>query len=371
MDHRIEKLAEMMVNYSCGIRPGEHVMIRYGGDETFPLVTSLVRHIYAAGACPYLVRRDRRLEREIILGASDEQLDLMCKHELAFYEDMDCFISVYAEHNAYEFSDIPLDRMQNYSKRYSMPTTFRRMQIDRWAGLNYPCGAEAQAMGTSQQAYEDFFFKVCTMDYPNMKKAAQPLAELMDRTDRVCLKGAGTDLSFSIKGIGSKICAGDHNIPDGEVFSAPVKGSVNGCVTYNVANVVDGFCYDQITFTFKDGKIVDVQCGDNDRLNRYLDVDEGARYIGEFALGFNPYITRPMKNTSFDEKIAGSFHLTPGMSFERPGNGNVSSIHCDLVCIQTPEYGGGEIWFDGVLIRRDGLFVLPELEGLNPENLIG
>lgn len=369
MDNRIEKLAEMMVNYSCNIKAGEHVMIRYEGDETFPLVTALMRNIYAVGAHPYLMRTDRKLMRELILGADEEQLDLMCKHELAFTNEMDCFITVHANHNAFEFADIPSEKMHKYFKHYAMPCVLNRMRDDRWAGVNYPCGAEAQAMSTSQQAYEDFFFKVTTMDYPKMYKAAVPLAELIDRTDKVRITGADTDISFSVKGIGSKICAGDHNIPDGEVFTAPVKDSVNGYITYNVPNVVAGWCYDKIRFEFKNGKIIDVQCNDNDRLNSYLNVDEGARYIGEFAIGFNPYITTPMKNTSFDEKIAGSIHFTPGMSFEKAGNGNKSNIHCDFVMIQTPEYGGGEIWFDDVLIRKDGLFVIPELEALNPENL--
>lgn len=370
MDPRIEKLAKMMVNYSCEIKPGEKVMLRYDGEETIPMITALIREIYAAGAYPFLFRRDRRMDRELIMHAGDEQLDLMCRHELAFTSDMDCFISVSANHNEFEFSDIPQEKMQNYFKRYGMPTVLNRMRDDRWAGINYPCSSEAQAMGKSQQAFEDFFFEVCTMDYPKMKKAAEPLAALMDQTDHVHIKGQGTDLSFSIKGIGSKICAADHNIPDGEVFSAPVIDSVNGVITYNCPNVIDGYCFDTIRFTFKDGKIVGVDCSDNDRMNKYLDVDPGARYIGEFAIGFNPVITHPMKNTSFDEKIAGSFHFTPGMSFTKAGNGNTSSIHCDLVCIQRPEYGGGEIWFDDVLIRKNGLFILPELEGLNPENLI-
>lgn len=369
MDPRIDKLANMMVNYSCELKPGEHVMVRYDGEETIPMVTALIRHIYAVGAYPYLVPSDKRLQREIILQAGDEQLDKMCEHELALTSQMDAFISVHATHNEFEFSDIPSDKMENFFKRYAMPTVLKRMKNDRWVGINYPCASEAQTMGTSQQAYEDFFFDVCTMDYPKMKEAAKPLADLMDRTDKVHIKGEGTDLTFSIKGIDSKICAGDHNIPGGEVFTAPVIDSVNGYVTYTTANVIDGICHDRIRLTFKDGKIVEAESNDTARLNQKLDSDPGARYIGEFAIGFNPYITKPMKNTSFDEKIAGSFHLTPGMSFEKAGNGNQSSIHCDLVCIQTPEYGGGEIWFDDVLIRKDGLFVIPELKGLNPENL--
>lgn len=370
MDSRIEKLANMMVNYSCHIQPGEKVMLTYEGEETLNMVKALIREIYAAGARPFLIRKDKTLDREIILNADVQQLELMKKHEMAFVEEMDCFISVKAAHNQYEFADVPHEKIGLYAKHYAMPIVLRRMKYDRWAGISYPCASEAQAMGTSQEAYEDFFFKVCTMDYPKMYEACKPLAELMKKTDKVHLVGPGTDLHFSIKGIGAKICAGDHNIPDGEVFTAPVRDSVNGTVTYTCPNIVDGTCFDKIKFTFKDGKIIDVECSDNDKLNKYLDTDEGSRYIGEFAIGFNPYITKPMRSTAFDEKIAGSFHLTPGMSFEYPGNGNVANIHADLVCIQTPEYGGGEIWFDDVLIRKDGRFVIPELEPLNPENLM-
>lgn len=369
MDPRIEKLADMVVRYSCKIQPQEHVLIRYDGDETTPMVASLMQKIYAAGAYPYLKRTDRTLQRELILGAGDEQLDRMCRQELAQYEQMDCFLSIHANHNAYEFADIPAERMENYSKRYGMPTVLRRMQYERWAGFDYPTSSDAQAMGMSTESYMDFFFRVSTMDYEKMYRAAQPLAELMKRTDCVHILGEGTDLTFSIRGIGSKICAGDHNIPDGEVFTAPVRDSVFGTVTYTAPNMIDGVCHDHIQLTFEQGKIVRAQSSDTKRLNQKLDSDDGSRYIGEFALGFNPYITRPMKNTGLDEKIAGSFHFTPGMSFDYPGNGNQSSIHCDFVCIQTPEYGGGEIWFDDVLIRKDGRFVLPELENLNPENL--
>ena len=133
--------------------------------------------------------------------------------------------------------------------------------------------------------------------------------------------------------------------------------------------MVQGFKYENVSFTFENGKIVNATANDTDRINHYLDTDEGARYIGEFAIGVNPNINNAICDILFDEKIAGSIHFTPGNSYDDVGNGNVSAIHWDLVLIQTPEYGGGEIWFDDVLIRKDGRFVLPELDCLNPENL--
>ena len=195
------------------------------------------------------------------------------------------------------------------------------------------------------------------------------LVDLMNQTDKVNIKGSGTDLEFSIKDIPAIKCDGKMNIPDGEVYTAPVKYSMNGYITYNTASMEEGFTYDNIYFEVENGKIVKATANDTVRINAHLDTDEGARYFGEFAIGVNPYILEPMKDTLFDEKIAGSFHLTPGMCYEDAPNGNKSAVHWDLVMIQRPEYGGGEIWFDDVLIRKDGIFVIPELEPLNPENL--
>jgi aminopeptidase len=227
----------------------------------------------------------------------------------------------------------------------------------------------AQLANMSTEAFEDFYFDVCNLDYAKMDRAMDPLQWLMSKTDKVRIVAPGTDLTFSIKGIGAQKCSGERNIPDGEVYSCPVRDSVNGTIAYNTPSVYNGFTYENIKFTFENGKIVEATANDTDRINALLDSDDGARHIGEFSLGFNPYILHPMKDTLFDEKIAGSLHFTPGQAYEVTDNGNRSSIHWDLVLIQRPEYGGGEVYFDDVLIRKDGLFVIPELEGLNPDSL--
>jgi aminopeptidase len=227
----------------------------------------------------------------------------------------------------------------------------------------------AQMANMSNEQFEDFYFSVCNLDYSKMSKAMDPLAELMNKTDNVKIKGIGTDLSFSIKGLPAIKCDGEFNIPDGEVYSAPVKDSVNGYITYNTPSEYQGYTYENIRLEFKQGKIIRATANDAKRINKVFDTDEGARYVGEFAIGVNPYITKPMKDTLFDEKIMGSFHFTPGSCYDECSNGNESAIHWDLVSIQTPEYGGGEIWFDDVLVRKNGKFVLPGLEVLNPENL--
>ena len=281
---------------------------------------------------------------------------------------MDAYIAVRAGDNTSELSDVPSDKLNMYYKLTS-PTLDYRVNKTKWVVLRYPNPSMAQLANKSQEAFEDFYFDVCTLDYKKMSKAMDPLVDLMNRTDKVHIKGPGTDLKFSIKGIPAIKCDGLRNIPDGEVYTAPVRESMNGTISYNTFSEEQGFTYENIKFEIKNGKIIKATANDTDRINALLDTDEGARYFGEFAIGVNPYVLTPMKDTLFDEKICGSFHLTPGKCYEDAYNGNHSAIHWDLVMIQRQEFGGGEIYFDDVLIRKDGLFVIDELKGLNPENL--
>ncbi|MEY2559130.1 MAG: aminopeptidase, partial [Verrucomicrobiota bacterium] len=240
-----------------------------------------------------------------------------------------------------------------------------RVQKTKWVVLRWPSPSMAQLAGMSTEAFEDFYFEVCTLDYRKLQAGMKALKALMDKTDRVEIKGPGTDLRFSIKGIGSVICGGDRNIPDGEVFSCPVKDSVQGHVLFNAPTIYQGTGFDSIRLEFKDGKIVKATGNSTEKLNKILDSDPGARYIGEFSLGFNPFVLHPMRDILFDEKIAGSFHFTPGQAYEDADNGNRSQVHWDMVNIQRPDYGGGEVWFDGKLIRRDGEFLPANLRSLN------
>lgn len=370
MDPRIEKLSNLLVNYSCKVQKGEKVLIDFEGDSPKPLIRQLIKDVYKAGGYPYYAVRDAVLDREIMLGCEEKQLSVMNDYKLQEMKQMDAYIAVRAGNNTSETSDVPGEKMSLYSKMLD-PVIDYRVSKTKWVILRYPNASMAQLAGTSQEAFEDFFFNVCTLDYEKMSKAMDPLVDLMNKTDKVRLVAPGTDLTFSIKGIGAVKCDGGLNIPDGEVYSAPVKDSMNGVISYNTVSEEQGFTYENIVFHVEDGKIVKAEANNNERINQLLDTDEGARYFGEFAIGVNPYVLHPMKDTLFDEKIAGSIHLTPGMCYDDAYNGNKSAVHWDLVLIQRPEYGGGEIYFDDVLIRKDGLFVIPELEGLNPENLMG
>ncbi|MCX7950836.1 MAG: aminopeptidase [Clostridiales bacterium] len=369
VDPRITTLAHNLINYSCRLKEGEKVLIETIGLE-LPLVKELVKEAYKVGAIPFVTIKNKSVDRALLMGATEEQMQMMAKYEAARMSDMDAYIGIRSGDNSSELSDVPSERMDLYFKYFWKEVHGKiRVPKTKWVVLRYPSPSMAQLANTSTEAFEDFYFNVCNLDYSKMSKAMDPLVELMNKTDKVRIVGKGTDLTFSIKDIPAVKCDGKMNIPDGEVYTAPVKDSVNGYITYNTPAEYQGFTYENIRLEFKDGKIVNATANDTERINKVFDTDEGARYVGEFAIGVNPYIVKPMKDTLFDEKIVGSIHFTPGSSYDDAFNGNKSAIHWDLVYIQTPEYGGGEIYFDDVLIRKDGRFVLPELEGLNPENL--
>ena len=371
LDPRITKLAELLCSHSCDLSASDGVLI-HAFDIPEEAVAEIVRCAQAKGAKVAVRLESNLVKRQLMHGLTLETAQLIAKVEKYEMEQMTAYIALRGTNNYAELSEVPGDKMSLWSKEYTTPVVFGvRVPKTKWVALRWPTSGMAQQANMSTPAFEKFYFDVCTMDYARMAKASQPLEDLMANTDRVRLVGPGTDCSFSIKGIGAVACSGRRNIPDGECFSAPVKDSVNGVVQYNTVSLYQGTEFKDIRFVIKDGQIVEAAAGaQTDLLNKHLDTDKGARYFGEFAIGFNPYVLHPMKDTLFDEKIAGSFHFTPGNSYDPPGgNGNVSSIHWDIVNIQRPDYGGGEIWFDDVLIRKDGIFTLPELLGLNPDNL--
>lgn len=369
-DPRIQKLANTLVNYSIKAQKGEKVLIQCNNSEP-EFINAIIKECYKVGAIPFVSLKDKTIERELLLGATEEQMRLRAEIELAEMKKMDCYIGFTSLNNLYALADVPQEKMELYKNLVVQPVTMdQRLNHTKWVVLRYPTPAMAQLAEMPEEQFEDFYFDVCTLDYNKMSNAMNPLVKLLEKTDKVRIVGPGTDVSFSIKGLPAIKCDGGRNIPDGEVYTAPVKNSVNGKITYNTPNLQDGFVFENVCFEFENGKIVKATANDTTRINKVLDADEGARYIGEFALGVNPYVLQPLKDSLFDEKIAGSIHFTPGNSYTSCDNGNHSSLHWDLVLIQRPEYGGGEIYFDDVLIRKDGIFVLPELDCLNPKNLV-
>jgi aminopeptidase len=368
-DPRGARLAQLIVRHSTRLQPGEAILIE-AFDVADGLVLDLVDAVHEAGAIPLVSLRSNSVIRGQITSATEDHLRLQAAIELFQMQRVQAYVGLRAATNVAELSDVPPERMALYQKLVAQPVHLDyRVNHTRWVVLRYPNPAMAQLANMSTEQFEDFYFKVCTLDYERMSEAMEPLKQRMERTDRVRIVGPGTDLRFSIRGIPAVKCEGRRNLPDGECYTAPVRDSIHGTIAYNTPSLYLGATYEGIRFTFEGGRIVRAAGNPQDRLDATLDSDEGARFIGEFSLGFNPYITRPMKDTLFDEKIAGSLHFTPGQAYETADNGNRSKVHWDLVLIQTPAYGGGEIWFDDELVRKDGRFVVPELEGLNPDRL--
>lgn len=369
MDPRYIKLARNLVSHSTKIEKGDKVLI-HSFDIPQQMSIALIRAVKEVGGLPYSQVQSARVDRECIIGATEEQLSANMTWELERMKFMDAYIAVRGSSNVFENSDLPTEDM-NRAMKALKPVLDWRVKKTKWCILRWPTPSMAQQAKMSTESFENFFFNACCMDYSKMVQGMAALEKRMKDADCVKITGPKTDLQFSIKGISAVSCGGTHNIPDGEVFSCPVRDSVNGTVFFNADTIYQGSAFSGITLTFKDGYIVEATSSSNQqRLNEILDSDEGARFIGEFAIAFNPMIREPMLDILFDEKIDGSFHFTPGQAYEEANNGNKSQVHWDMVSIQRPEWGGGEIWFDGELIRKDGLFVPSDLEALNPSSLL-
>ena len=366
-DPRFKKLARLLVDYSTELKKGDRALLDMI-DVPDEFTVELIRAVRDSGATPLVEVRRTRVSRELLLEMNDRQAALVRDLELFRMKKVQAYIAIRGADNMNENSDVPGKRVALYS-RITRPVHDWRVNRTRWCVLRWPTPSMAQAAGMSTEAFENLFFDVCTMDYAKMARAMVPLERRMKRANKVHLKAPGTDLTFSIKGIGAKMCKGDRNIPDGEVFSCPVKNSVNGVIQFNTPTIYSGTKFENVQLEFKNGKIIKATANNSKRLNEILNTDAGARYVGEFSLGFNPYILNPMCDILFDEKIAGSLHFTPGQAYEECDNGNRSAVHWDIVLIQRKDWGGGEVWFDGELIRKDGLFVPKDLKPLNPANL--
>lgn len=363
-DPRLKTLAKNLINYSVELKPGENVYIEIKGKETLALGKELVAEATKVGGNPIFIYNDSDILRRFLQAASEKQvLDIAAWH-MELMKKCQAFIGVRGDDNSFDLSDVEKGIHKFYKEKFVKPVHLeQRVKHTKWCVLRYPNYSMATLAETAQEPFEDFYFKVCNLDYSKLSKAMDVLKAVMEKTDKVRIVSPGTDLTFSIKGIPSIKCDGKMNIPDGEVFTAPQKTSINGVIQYNTPSPRDGNLFNNVRLKFKDGKIVEKSCeGDKEKFEEHFAIDEGALYVGEFAVGVNPYVTKPMKDILFDEKIWGSIHLTPGACYDEAPNGNHSALHWDLVLIQTPEYGGGQLYFDNVLIRENGEFVHPELK---------
>lgn len=365
MDPRAEQLAVSITKYSIAVQPQDFVVI----DTEYPnhdICVALIREIYRCGGRPHVLIRHSATLRRILCQVSDEQLELMRRSEDVLMDRADSYIIIQGGDNQAELTGVSPETLARYMSVYRDTLTQKRMK-KKWLVLRQPCASDAQAADLDTDAYEQLFYQACTVDYQTLYERMQPLKQLMEKTDQVHIAAPGTDLTFSIRNIPVLCAAGRVNLPDGEVYTAPVRTSLNGTVCFNTRTVYQGCVFQSIALTFENGRVTAASSGDRtNQLIGILDTDEGARFVGEFAFGLNHMVAKPMGNILFDEKIGGSFHLALGSCYEAADNGNYSAIHWDLVRLMRPETGGGTICFDGVPVMRDGLFCLPELAALNP-----
>lgn len=364
-----KELAKKLVEYSCNIQPNEKVLITYS-DTSNSFIEILIEEITNKGAIPLVFRMDKRIKRRLLLNSSKEMFDYYREVVSPIMQSCDSVILIGGSMNDFELSDVPSSTLSMYSKLYGEPVHFDIRCSKKWVLLRYPTYSFAQSSQMSSEKFAEFFFNVCTLDYARLDEKMNPLKDLMEKTDQVKIVTPTTNLTFSIKGLPAIKCSGQCNIPDGEVYTAPVKDSINGTIVFNVPAVCNGFEFNNIKLTFKDGKIIDFDCNDKLKFQQILDTDDGSRYMGEFAFGLNPYCTTSVKDILFDEKMTSSIHMAIGSSYEDCFNGNKSAIHLDLIQSHLKDLGGGEIYFDDTLIYKDGKFLLPNLVALNSENLI-
>jgi aminopeptidase len=356
-------MARTIVRYSLEVRPGERVLLDFRGTSTLDLLRETVEEVTRAGGIPFPLVGDDSVSARFLRHAAEEQVRSWGGIHEVLIRQMQCYVRVNGTDNPFDTADIPEAAQRWEREHYMKPVHLEyRVKNLKWVVLRYPSHSMAQQARMSREAFAALYYDVCMLDWERFSRAMDPLKSLMERTDKVRLTAKDTDVTFSIRGVGVVKCDGRMNLPDGEVFTAPVRDSVEGVITYNAGSIYAGTSWDWIRLTFRRGRIADIEASnDVDKLRKIFATDEGASYMGEFSFGLNPRLHRPMKDTLFDEKIYGSFHTALGQCYETTENGNRSAIHWDLVCIQTPAYGGGNVWLDGQLVREDGNWIHPAL----------
>lgn len=256
-DPRFQALAAQLAGYSTALRPGDRVLLELT-DIPEEMGIALIREARNAGAMPFLRLNQSRLNREMLSGATEEQYGIIGRHRLAEMEDMDAYIEIRGGGNAFELSSVPQENMAAAMKALN-PVSQRRIRHTRWCGLRWPSGGMAQQASMSTEEFEDFYFRTCLMDYAALRPAMRKLAAMMEKAEYVKITGPGTDISFSIKGLPAIPCAGECNLPDGEVFTAPVIDSANGHISFNTPSLFQGIPFDNIRLTLKNGLVVHVK----------------------------------------------------------------------------------------------------------------
>jgi len=363
-DPRAEKLAQVLVNYSIGVKPGDRVLVQ-GGTVAAPLLKAVVKEILLAGGFPLTIAQVPDISRLAYEYGSDEQLQHIPEPMKVVFETYDSVISLMSAENTKAMSGIPPEKMALVSQAQSslFGTMMKRTAEGsfRWVGTLYPTNAYAQDAEMSLDEYADFVYGACLpdMDDPvgywrGVEAKQQKIVDWLNPKNTIRVEAPGVDLRMSIEGRTFVNCCGERNMPDGEVFTGPVEDSVEGHVRFSYPTTYQGRKLEGVELRFEKGKVVEASAEKGeDFLLKTIDTDKGSRYVGEFAIGTNKGITRATGNTLFDEKINGSFHMALGRGMPETGSKNESGIHWDMVCSLVD---GGKIWADDELFYENGKF---------------
>jgi len=365
-DPRIENLAKILVNYSVSVQPGDKVLLS-GPVTALPLVLETYRQVIRAGGHAMVQLQDERLEEINFQESSNEQLQHIPEPLKLILETYDCLIDILGTNNTRAMSAIEPARQQiaKAARSELMGTYMARSAAGelRWVGTLYPTNAHAQEADMSLTDFEDFVFKACHADKEDpvaewlaVRAMQQRLVDWLKGKEDVVVKGPNIDLQLSIAERTFINSDGKHNMPSGEIFTGPVENSANGWVRFSYPAIVSGREVTGIELRFEEGKVVEASAEKNEGfLLTTLDTDDGARYLGEFAVGTNDGIDRFTKSILYDEKIGGTIHMALGRGYPETGSKNVSAIHWDMICDMRD---GGKIWVDGELFYDSGKFVI-------------
>ncbi len=352
-DPRIEKLADVLINHSTRIKPKETVLIA-STELGQPLVEVLYQKVLALGAFPLLKLTFSTLQPLYFKNAANEQLDTLLEIEELIYKKADVLINVRAPGNMKELSSVDPDRMTRRMKTMQPIQEWVISGNLRWTLCNYPTQALAQEAEMSLDEYEDFVFGATNIDWSAQAEFLKNIKDVFDQGEKVHLVGKNTDLKFNLAGRSGIVCDGSHNMPDGEVFYAPVDDSAEGYINYDFPAIYQGREVNNVRLEFKKGQVVKASADKNEALlQKVIETDEGAKRIGEFGIGTNYGITKFTKDILFDEKIGGTIHLALGRAYPEGGGINQSAVHWDMV---KDLRSSGKIYLDGKLVQENGEF---------------
>jgi aminopeptidase len=366
-DIRLEKLAQLIVNYSVKVRSGDKVAI-YASSIAEPLIKEVYKNVLHAGGHPFIMVSPGGIEDILFKNASDEQLKYVHEPVKYIMEHYDVRISIASDDNTRELSQVDSSRIVLHRQaRTELNKIFMERSASgalRWVVTLFPTNAYAQDAGMSLSDYEDFVYSACLPDmddpvgyWQRFSVWQDGIIEWLKAKENVHIVGPDTDLRLSIKDRIFVNCDGRFNMPDGEIFTGPVEDSIDGYVTFSYPSHYSGREVTGVRLQFEHGKVIQAHADkDEEFLIKTLDTDNGARYIGEFAIGTNEGINRFTGEILFDEKINGSFHMALGAGYPETGSKNESAIHWDMICDLRQ---GGEIRVDGELLYRDGKFAIP------------